>query len=151
MIQVHERTYLERVDTKNITNFQICKKRFIRSLVVSLRDRPNCSFLCQVVNSLQVGDISRGPGMSISSVFFLAYCIIQNPPRLLDVLSLIYFNLIFKIEPLGNSWKIRQFVFIQKIPVSIFQFVSKFIDSYLAGISDSKAVAIFTQVITKNN
>ena len=29
--------------------------------------------------------------------------------------------------------------------------MSKFIDSYLAGISDSKAVAIFMQVITKNN
>ena len=28
MIQVHERTYLERVDTKDIKNFQICKKRF---------------------------------------------------------------------------------------------------------------------------
>ena len=38
-------------------------------------------------------------------LFILAYCIIQNPPRLLDV-SLIYFNLILKIEPLGNSKKI---------------------------------------------
>ena len=32
MIQVHERTYLEKVDTKNIKNFQICQKGFIHAL-----------------------------------------------------------------------------------------------------------------------
>ena len=28
MIKVQERTYLDREDTKNIKNFQICEKRF---------------------------------------------------------------------------------------------------------------------------
>ena len=43
-------------------------------------------------------------------IFILAYCIIQNPPRLLDV-GLIYFNLILKIKPLGNSKKITLFLY----------------------------------------
>ena len=41
----------------------------------------------------------------VNFFFVLVYYIIQNPLHLLDV-SLIYFNLILKMEPLGDSKKI---------------------------------------------